>query len=150
MIDFLRDGIVAHVFAAGLGLDGEAGRHGQAPVGPLDQSGAFAAQLVLHFAVAFGVSVAEEVDVFDGVGVSGRRGFNLAGRSAHDDVLCYLLLNIATNRTAKPFLLHELSLRAPNVSGSPTSTGFVLVGVIGREESAFCTNYGTADPSLRS
>jgi hypothetical protein len=34
------------------------------------------------------VSVAEEVNVFDGFGVGGGRGFNVGGRSAHDDVLC--------------------------------------------------------------
>ena len=60
------DGIVAHVLAAGFGLDGEAGRHGKSGVGHLGQAGAFAAELVLHLAVTFGVSVAEEVNIFHG------------------------------------------------------------------------------------
>ena len=66
-IDFVGDGAVAHVLAAGFGLDGEAGRHGQAGVGHLGQAGAFAAQLVLHLAVAFGMAVAEEVNVLHGL-----------------------------------------------------------------------------------
>ena len=43
MIDFFRDGIVSHVLAASLGLDGEAGRHRESGVGHLGQAGAFAA-----------------------------------------------------------------------------------------------------------
>ena len=83
MIDFLRDGIVSHVLAASLGLDGKAGRHGKSGVGHLGQSGAFAAQFVLHLAVTFGVSVAEEVNVFDGSGVGGCARFDFSCMSAH-------------------------------------------------------------------
>ena len=53
----------AHVFAAGLGLDGESRRHRQAGVGHLGQAGALAAQHVLHLAVAVGLAAAEEVYV---------------------------------------------------------------------------------------
>ena len=55
---------LAHVLAAGFGLDGEARRNGQTGVGHFGQAGAFAAQLVFHLAVTFGVAVAEEVNVF--------------------------------------------------------------------------------------
>ena len=63
--DFLGDAAVAHVLAAGFGLDGEAGRHGQSGVGHLGEAGAFAAQHVFHLAVAVGVAVAEEVNVLN-------------------------------------------------------------------------------------
>src|SRR5574337_832429 len=56
--------VVAHVFAAGLGLDGEPRRHGKPRVGHLRQPGAFAAQLVLHLAVAVGLAAAEEIHIF--------------------------------------------------------------------------------------
>ena len=52
-----------HVFAAGFGLDGEARRHRQAGIGHLGQAGAFAAEFVLHLAVAIGLAAAEEIDV---------------------------------------------------------------------------------------
>ena len=48
---------------ADVGGDGEARRHRQAGVGHLGQAGAFAAQHVLHRAVAVGLAVAEEVHV---------------------------------------------------------------------------------------
>src|SRR5581483_2857376 len=57
----------AHVFAAGVGLDGEAGRHGQAGVGHLRKPRARAAERVLHLAVALGLPAAEEVNVFGGM-----------------------------------------------------------------------------------
>ncbi len=58
--------LLLHVLAAGFGLDGEAGRHGQSGVGHLGQAGALAAEFVFHLAVTFGVSVAKEVNVFHG------------------------------------------------------------------------------------
>ena len=73
---------VRHVFAAGFGLDGEAGRNGQSGIGHLGQSGAFAAELVLHLAVTFGVAVAKEVDVLHGVLVGGR-SVQFSSSSAH-------------------------------------------------------------------
>ena len=68
--------MVPHVLAAGFGLDGEARRHRQSGIGHLGQSGAFAAEFVLHLAVTFGVSVAEKVDVLHGLRVGGCCGFN--------------------------------------------------------------------------
>ena len=59
----LRAHLAAHVFAAGFGLNGESGRHGQSGVGHLGQACAFAAENVLHAAVAVGLAVAEEVDI---------------------------------------------------------------------------------------
>ena len=47
---------------AGVGGDGEPGRHRQAGVGHLGEAGALAAERVLHRAVAVGLAVAEEVD----------------------------------------------------------------------------------------
>jgi hypothetical protein len=62
-VDFFRHRAVAHVFAAGLGLDGEARRHGEAGVGHLGEAGAFAAENVFHLAVAVGLAAAEEVHI---------------------------------------------------------------------------------------
>ena len=59
----LRAQFAAHVFAAGLGLNGEPGRNRKAGIGHLSQAGAFAAQNVLHFAVAIGFAAAEEIDI---------------------------------------------------------------------------------------
>ena len=83
-----------HVLAAGFGLDGEAGRHGQPGVGHLGEAGAFAAELVLHLAVTFGVAVAEEVDVLYGVLV-GSRIFQFSSRSAHGESFIRWLQSIA-------------------------------------------------------
>ena len=56
---------VAHVLEdADLGLNGEAGRHGQPGVGHLRQAGAFAAEHVFHLAVAVGRAAAERINVF--------------------------------------------------------------------------------------
>ena len=55
--------LAAHVFAAGLGLDGESGRNRQAGVGHLGQASALAAQHVLHLAVAVGLAAAKEIDI---------------------------------------------------------------------------------------
>ena len=52
-VDLRADG-AAHVFAAGFGLNGESGRDGQSGIGHLGQAGAFAAEHVLHAAVAVG------------------------------------------------------------------------------------------------
>ena len=84
-VDFRRDVAGAHVFAAGFGLDGEAGRHGQPGVGHLGQAGAFAAQLVLHLAVTFGVSVAKEVNVLRGLLRWRPHVSNSVVASAHDE-----------------------------------------------------------------
>ena len=59
----LRVQLSAHVLATSLGLDGESRRHGQAGVGHLGQASAFAAQRVLHAAIALGLASAEEVGV---------------------------------------------------------------------------------------
>ncbi len=59
----LRAQRAAHVFAAGFGLNGESGRHGQSGIGHLRQPGAFAAQGVFHAAVAVGRAAAEEVNI---------------------------------------------------------------------------------------
>ena len=64
-VDFFGDAAVAHVFAAGFGLDGEAGRHGQPGVGHFGQAGAFAAQHVFHLAVAVGLAAAKGVNVLN-------------------------------------------------------------------------------------
>jgi hypothetical protein len=85
-IDLAGDSMIWHVLAAGFGLDGEAGRHGQAGIGHLGEPGAFAAQLVLHLAVTFGVAVAKEVNVLHGFRV-GSRIFQFSSRSAHGEVL---------------------------------------------------------------
>ena len=53
----------AHVLATGLGLDGESRRDRQAGVGHLGQASAFAAQHILHAAIALGLASAEEVRV---------------------------------------------------------------------------------------
>ena len=59
----LRAELAAHVFAAGFGLNGESGRNGQAGIGHLGQARAFAAQLVLHLAVAVGFAAAKEINI---------------------------------------------------------------------------------------
>ena len=81
-IDLFGNGVVRHVFAAGFGLDGEAGRNGKSGIGHLGQAGAFAAEFVLHLAVTFGVAVAKEVDVLHGVRV-GSRCVQFSSSSAH-------------------------------------------------------------------
>jgi hypothetical protein len=65
------------------------GGTGKAGVGHLGEPGAFAAQLVLHLAVTFGVAVAEKVNVLHGFRV-GSRIFQFSSRSAHGEVL-YML-----------------------------------------------------------
>jgi hypothetical protein len=55
--------VIAHVFATGFGLDGEAGRHRQAGVRHLGQPSAFAAENVFHLAIAIGLATAEEVHI---------------------------------------------------------------------------------------
>ena len=74
-VNFLRNASVPHVFATGLGLDGEAWRHWQAGVRHLGQAGAFSAEIVFHLAVAIGLAAAEEVDVLDGWFLAGYRYF---------------------------------------------------------------------------
>ena len=59
----LRADLAAHVFAAGFGLDRESRRHGQSGIGHLGQACAFAAEDVLHPAVAIRLAVAEEVHI---------------------------------------------------------------------------------------
>jgi hypothetical protein len=59
----LRVQLSAHVLATGLDLDGESRRHRQAGVGHLGQASAFAAQHILHAAIALGLASAEEVRV---------------------------------------------------------------------------------------
>jgi len=49
---------------AGLGADGEAGRHRDADVGHLGQVGALAAENIFHRGVAFGAAGGERVNVF--------------------------------------------------------------------------------------
>ena len=78
-IHFLRNAAVPHVFAAGFGLNGEARRHGQSGVGHFGKASAFAAEVVLHLAVAIGFAAAEEVNVlwrllagYVAISVSGR------------------------------------------------------------------------------
>ena len=60
----LRAQLAAHVFTAGLGLDGESRRNRQTGIGHFGQAGAFAAEHVLHFAVAVSLAAAEEIDIF--------------------------------------------------------------------------------------
>ena len=64
--DFGRYGVVAHVFPASLGLDGEARRHGQPGIGHLGQAGAFAAQVIFHLAVAIGFAAAKRENILGG------------------------------------------------------------------------------------
>ena len=56
-------GFLLVVDVADLGGDREPGRHRQAGVGHLGEARAFAAEQVLHVAVAVGLAVAEEIDV---------------------------------------------------------------------------------------
>src|SRR5947199_4114239 len=63
-VHFFRDVAQPHVLATGFSLNGKTGRNGKAGVGHLCQTGTFAAELVLHFAVAIGLAAAEEVKVF--------------------------------------------------------------------------------------
>ena len=66
--DFGGDTVGAHVFPASLGLDGEAGRHGQPGIGHLGEAGAFAAEVIFHLAVAVGLAAAKGVNVL-GAGI---------------------------------------------------------------------------------
>ncbi len=68
-VDVFRHRALTHVLAAGLGLDGEAGRHGKAGVGHLGKASAFAAENVFHLAVAVGLAAAEGVHIFRGRGL---------------------------------------------------------------------------------
>src|SRR5205814_9343087 len=61
-----RDLGLAHPLAAGFRLDGETGRYRQAGVGHFGEASTFAAKVVLHLAVAFGLASAKEVHVFGG------------------------------------------------------------------------------------
>src|SRR5205823_8313892 len=54
---------------ADLGRDGEPGRHGETCIGHLGEAGAFAAEEVLHGAVAVGFPVCEEVHILPGFGI---------------------------------------------------------------------------------
>ena len=63
LIDLGRRLSGAHVLATRLSLNSEAGRNGQLGIGHLGEPCAFAAEVVFHFAVAFGVVVAEKVDI---------------------------------------------------------------------------------------
>ena len=62
------------VDVADFGRDGEARWHRQSRVGHLGEAGAFAAEKILHVAVAVGLAVAEEVHMFSGFGIP-RSGF---------------------------------------------------------------------------
>ena len=62
-VDFLRHAVVPHVLATGLGLDREARRHRQPGIGHLGQAGAFAAEHVLHLAVAVGFAAAKGIHI---------------------------------------------------------------------------------------
>ena len=73
--DFGGNTVGAHVFPASLGLDGEAGRHGQPGVGHLGETCAFAAEVILHLAVAVGLAAAERVNIL-------RRGILVRGLNA--------------------------------------------------------------------
>ncbi len=66
-VDVFRDGI-AHVFAAGLGLDGESGRHREPGVSHFGKPGALTTENVFHLAVAVGLAAAEGVDILCGRG----------------------------------------------------------------------------------
>ena len=55
---------LAHVLATSFRLDREPWRHGQSRIRHLRQAGALAAEIVLHLAVAIGLAVAEEVNIF--------------------------------------------------------------------------------------
>ena len=59
------DGVAPHVFTASFGLNGEARRDRQARICHFGQTGAFAAQLVFHFAVAVGLAGAKEIYILD-------------------------------------------------------------------------------------
>ncbi len=65
LLDFGGDGVfVLEINIADFGGDGEAGRHGHARAAHLGEAGAFAAEHVLHFAIAVGTTAAERVNVF--------------------------------------------------------------------------------------
>ena len=59
----LRANVSAHVFAAGFGLNGESGRDGQSGIGHLGQACAFAAENILHAAVAVCLAATEEIHI---------------------------------------------------------------------------------------
>ncbi len=71
------------VVVAGLGRDGEAGRHRKAGVGHLGEAGALAAEQVAHRGVALGLTAAPGVDVAlrRAVGTVGGRGSGLGHRA---------------------------------------------------------------------
>ncbi len=73
--DFGGNTVAAHVFPASLGLDGEARRHGQPGVGHLGETCAFAAEVILHLAVAVGLAAAKRVNIL-------RRGILVRGLNA--------------------------------------------------------------------
>ena len=61
-VSFFRCAPRMHVFAASLGLNGEARRNRQASVGHFGQSAALSAQLVV--AAALGLASTKEIDIF--------------------------------------------------------------------------------------
>ncbi len=65
-LDFGGHAIAAHVFPTSFGLNGEAGRHGQAGIGHLSQASAFAAKVVFHLAVAVSFAAAKREDILGG------------------------------------------------------------------------------------
>src|SRR5947208_14428965 len=62
-VHLFRDVAQPHILATGFSLNGKAGRNGKASVGHLCQTSTFAAEVILHFAVAIGLAAAEEINV---------------------------------------------------------------------------------------
>ena len=75
-INFFRHAAASHVLPTSLGLNRKSRRHGQSGIRHLGQSGAFAAEHLLHLAVAVGLAAAEEVNILGG-GLLGFLRFNL-------------------------------------------------------------------------
>ena len=69
----LRHRSLAHVFATSFGLNRKSRRDGQSGVGHLGQARAFAAEVVLHLAVAVGFAAAKREDVLCGCILFGGR-----------------------------------------------------------------------------
>ena len=63
LIHLLGYFLTTHIFAASLSLDGESRRHGKAGIGHFRQTRTFAAQFILHLAVAVSFAPTKKVDV---------------------------------------------------------------------------------------
>src|SRR5207253_7344645 len=63
-VHFFRNVAQPHILATGFSLNGKTGRNGKASVGHLCQTSTFAAEFILHFAVAIGLAAADVFYVF--------------------------------------------------------------------------------------